>query len=171
MRILGNQEDIFTLYSYTKDSESCLKFQTIHLKEKKVVFVKYHHCDECAEGFYFPETLERHKNRQHSKKGKCPKTRCNVCDMLFTNMTLHMLTHTGERAFNCDKAFTQKGNLERHRLIYTGIKPHKCQECSASFTQNNGWFCPCLNIFIFFFSLLFIHTVINNFCLDTKLKI
>lgn len=39
---------------------------------------------------------------------------------------------------SCSKTFSRKGDLTRHQLLHTGIKPHSCTLCSKSFAQYSG---------------------------------
>lgn len=35
----------------------------------------------------------------------------------------------------CGKSFSQRGNLNRHRLIHLGVKPFRCSQCGKAFNQ------------------------------------
>ncbi|KAG2155040.1 uncharacterized protein EDB93DRAFT_1130848 [Suillus bovinus] len=39
---------------------------------------------------------------------------------------------------SCPKSFSRKGDLTRHQLLHTGIKPHACELCPKRFAQYSG---------------------------------
>ena len=38
----------------------------------------------------------------------------------------------------CEKRFTDKGNLAKHKIIHTGEKPYKCEICGKAFSQSSN---------------------------------
>ena len=63
------------------------------------------------------------------------------CNKRFTqagNLEQQMLTHTGDKKHvcpECDKRFARAFNLKYHMLIHTGEKQHVCPECDNRFTR------------------------------------
>ncbi|VDO31983.1 unnamed protein product [Haemonchus placei] len=81
--------------------------------------------------------------RKHAKVHAARNLSCDRCGRTFaerTKLKRHMLTHTGERAFQCrfegcSKAFSLEANLKSHIKTHTGEKPHKCQICHHAFSH------------------------------------
>ena len=68
---------------------------------------------------------------------------CQLCKKRFkksNHLVVHMLTHTGERPYQCPYcplACITQSNLNAHMIIHTGERPHKCKECSKTFLRAN----------------------------------
>ncbi|KAH8306517.1 hypothetical protein KR018_005890, partial [Drosophila ironensis] len=119
-------------------------------------------CDQCDRAYSTKRSLQGHRRMKHSsmaagseeakdqgsgaaipgpsrrRRGPPKVYQCTEKDCLQTFRTErdlrgHRWKHTGIFCDICGKPFTQSGNMIRHRLRHTGIKPHKCPECEATF--------------------------------------
>ncbi|KAH3897374.1 zinc finger protein 436-like isoform X2 [Dreissena polymorpha] len=66
---------------------------------------------------------------------------CDHCQKVFKrnwHLTRHLLTHTGERPFECivcHKRFNRKCTLKNHMLVHTREMPFECSVCQRQFNQ------------------------------------
>ena len=65
---------------------------------------------------------------------------CEVCNKEFSKkncLTRHRIIHTGEKPYICEvcnKEFSLKDSLERHLYVHSGKKPHDCEICYKGFS-------------------------------------
>lgn len=64
---------------------------------------------------------------------------CDQCGGVFkcsTYLKLHLLRHTGQKAFECDicqaKYYTEN-EMRRHRILHTDARPYACRYCGKTF--------------------------------------
>ena len=75
------------------------------------------------------------------KRLKANEFACDKCDRAFSdksNLRRHKHIHSEEKPFacdKCDKTFAQKGNLESHKRVHSGEKPYCCDVCDKAFAQ------------------------------------
>lgn len=85
---------------------------------------------------------------KHSKRIECRKSNtsdgdqmlfeCEICHCNYKTMYLlkhHLKRHIGRKFFcpNCPKTFINKVELEAHKHVHSGERPHKCDVCTKSF--------------------------------------
>ena len=96
-------------------------------------------CNVCGKSFKMAHYLIVHK-QQHREK----RFHCDLCQKTFTykcNMQKHRETHTQERAFECDichKTFKTKGVMEKHKIIHNEALQFHCHLCNKGvITKHN----------------------------------
>lgn len=99
----------------------------------------------------YPEPTPRKRGRKKSRIPRGPRQsrrdpmQCPHCTETFTKEALfviHVSEHTGVKPFicevpECSKGFMSKFKLERHRLIHTCPRHHKCPYCDKSFNRKD----------------------------------
>lgn len=66
---------------------------------------------------------------------------CNACNRRCSskgNLKRHLLTHTDVKPYSCDhcdKTFRDVSNLRRHSRTHEDVKPFSCETCGRGFVQ------------------------------------
>merc|ERR1719219_2831777 len=70
---------------------------------------------------------------------------CDQCDKTFTkksSITRHKYEHSDTRPHkctDCDKAFKHKHHLIEHRRLHSGEKPYQCPKCLKKFSHSGSY--------------------------------
>ncbi len=114
---------VSTVESTTSDS-----VQEENTSPDKIV----HICTTCGQICTYLLVLKRHQAKTHNVKKKT----CPVCFKAVFQLASHMLSHTGEKPYKCDKceySSAQRGSLNLHMLRHSEQKNHQCQQCGKLF--------------------------------------
>ncbi|XP_041088971.1 PR domain zinc finger protein 15 [Polyodon spathula] len=104
-------------------------------------------CKKCQVSFAKGRDYLRHIMELHKEKGYG----CNICNRRFAlkaTYNAHMVIHREnlpdpnvQRYIHpceiCGRIFNSIGNLERHKIIHTGVKSHGCERCGKSFARKD----------------------------------
>ncbi|KAH3696333.1 hypothetical protein DPMN_083796 [Dreissena polymorpha] len=89
-----------------------------------------------------PEDRRKRKRGPKSSKSATPCEYCGETFMAEAAYYVHVYEHTGVKPFICDfpdceRGFLSKFKLERHSLIHTSPRNHKCPYCDKSFNRKD----------------------------------
>lgn len=108
--------------------------QTVHTRTRSF------ECFECGQTFHWVSNLLRHQRNHTSEKPSC----CEVRGQAFSlkdRRAQHRKIHPEHPPYVCSdcgkKAFKQKSNLLRHKLVHTREKPFSADNHGKDFTKEN----------------------------------
>ncbi|XP_072901122.1 PR domain zinc finger protein 15 isoform X2 [Hemitrygon akajei] len=106
-------------------------------------------CKKCQATFAKGSQYLKHLMEIHKEKGYG----CAICNRRFAlkaTYHAHMVIHREELPDSdpnvqkyihpcdiCGRIFNSTGNLERHKIIHTGVKSHTCEQCGKAFARRD----------------------------------
>ncbi|XP_061754172.1 PR domain zinc finger protein 15 [Nerophis ophidion] len=106
-----------------------------------------YNCKKCQMSFAKGREYLKHIMEQHKERGYG----CGICERRFAlkaTYNAHLVIHREQLPDPavqkyihpcevCGRIFNSIGNLERHKIIHTGVKSHSCDKCSKSFARKD----------------------------------
>ncbi|RVE63461.1 hypothetical protein OJAV_G00136510 [Oryzias javanicus] len=106
-----------------------------------------YNCKKCQLSFAKGREYLKHIMEQHKEKGYG----CAICNRHFAlkaTYNAHLVIHREQLPDPavqkyihpceiCGRIFNSIGNLERHKIIHTGVKSHGCEQCGKSFARKD----------------------------------
>ncbi|XP_061607332.1 PR domain zinc finger protein 15 isoform X2 [Phyllopteryx taeniolatus] len=96
-----------------------------------------YNCKKCQMSFAKGRDYLKHITEQHKERGYG----CAICNRRFAlkaTYNAHLVIHREQLPDPAvQKIFNSIGNLERHKIIHTGVKSHGCDKCGKSFARKD----------------------------------
>ncbi|XP_076449006.1 uncharacterized protein LOC143285533 [Babylonia areolata] len=99
---------------------------------------KDHLCDICGFATAHKSQLKAHRLIHTGDTFKCPEPGCSFEATKRQNLKYHMVTHTQEKAHQCEvcgQAFSLIKNMRRHMLLHNDTRPFHCSVCTYTTTR------------------------------------
>lgn len=106
-----------------------------------------YNCKKCQMSFSRGKEYLKHIMEQHKERGYG----CGICNRRFAlkaTYNAHLVIHREQLPDPavqkyihpceiCGRIFNSIGNLDRHKIIHTGVKSHGCDKCGKSFARKD----------------------------------
>ncbi|XP_022818941.1 zinc finger protein 93-like isoform X11 [Spodoptera litura] len=125
----------------TQKFTSC-RLRDTHMVKVHGVQLKALKCQACDKSYNNDNALSIHIKRDHLMERP---HKCTQCDMKFfspSELTHHMVKHTGVKEFKCAiclKSYGRKKTLREHMRIHNDDRRFKCKHCGRTFVQKCSW--------------------------------
>nr|XP_055073192.1 zinc finger protein 883-like [Misgurnus anguillicaudatus] len=119
--------------SFTTLQDKKLHLEAKHKEEKK----RHFHCEKCGKNLFAPTSTINNHMKTHSDE---KLFHCSECNKYFSNngnLVAHKRTHTGEKPYkcpHCEKRFSNPSYIKIHVRLHTNERPYQCSECGKTFT-------------------------------------
>ena len=110
-----------------------------HKCKKLSVLAKTYKCKECSYSGPLRNSLIEHQKIHTREKLLLKCLECSYESTSKSTLVRHQRLHTGEKIYKYDLDYS-RFSRKKERLLVLGEKPHKCDDCSASFETKSRLF-------------------------------
>lgn len=100
------------------------------------------HARRVVNSMAYAAKLQRSRDRLSFGSDDEKVYECDKCRELIRGTNVYQMhckkLHRRTPCLHCGKTFSQKGNMERHMRLHTGVKPYRCHLCRRSFSRKEA---------------------------------